>query len=83
MADVNPEDAAARGVKQGDKIALESPNGRLEVKANLTGKVHAGNVHFIHGMSQANANILTSPTHLDPYSGFPGYKSTRCNFKKI
>ncbi len=83
MADVNPEDAAARGVKQGDKIALESPNGRLEVKANLTEKVHAGNVHFIHGMSQANANILTSPTHLDPYSGFPGYKSTRCNFKKI
>ncbi len=82
MADINPADAAKRGVKQGGMIVLESPGGRLEVKANLTGKVLSGNVHFIHGYSGANANLLTSPNHLDPYSGFPAYKSARCNFYK-
>lgn len=82
MVDINPEDAKRKSVSQGDMVVLETPNGSLTLKANLTGKVHAGNVHLIHGMTEANANLLTSPLHLDPYSGFPGYKSVRCNFYK-
>lgn len=82
MADINFADAKARGVEQGDTIMLESPDGQLEVKANLTGKVRSGNVHLIHGITGSDANMLTSPVHLDPYSGFPAYKSTRCNFRK-
>ena len=77
------KDAEERGIKQGDMVILESPNGSLKIKANLTAKVHHTNVHLVHGMTEANANNLTNPLHLDPYSGFPGFKSVRCNLRKV
>lgn len=83
MVDINPKDAEERGIKQGDMVILESPNGSLKIKANLTAKVHHTNVHLVHGMTEANANNLTNPLHLDPYSGFPGFKSVRCNLRKV
>ncbi|MDR1045454.1 MAG: molybdopterin-dependent oxidoreductase [Candidatus Adiutrix sp.] len=81
-ADVNRHDAAARGVAEGDDIEIVTDYGRLKVKAHLTSKVGSGNVHFFHGYSEANANLLIGPHRVDPYSGFPAYKSNLCDFMK-
>lgn len=81
-ADVNRDDAAARGVAEGDYIELITSYGCVTVKAHLTSKVRSGNVHFFHGYSEANANLLIGPDRVDPYSGFPAYKSNLCDFRK-
>lgn len=83
MAEINFEDARERGVNQGDTIEIRSPCGSVMVKARLTGKIGSGNVHLFHGYTEANANLLISPRHVDPYSGFPAYKSSRCTFSKV
>ena len=77
MADLNPEDAAALGIAQGDDIRMTSPRGEVVVKANLSHKVDRGMVYFYHGYREADSNLLTDNEALDPYSGFPAYRDTR------
>jgi hypothetical protein len=31
------------------------------------------------GYREADVNAIVPPGHNDPYSGFPGYRSVRCN----
>ena len=50
--------------------------GRHRVAVCPTGRVRAGDIHLYHGYRECNANNLVGACHLDPYSGFPGYKST-------
>lgn len=82
-ADLNPDDAAALGIAQGDDIELSSPRGAIVVKANLSYKVDPGMVYFYHGYSEADANLLTDNEALDPYSGFPAYRDTRVQIRRI
>ena len=39
-------------------------------------------MNLFHGYSEADANSLMDANHLDPYSGFPAYRSTRCAVRK-
>ena len=82
MADINPEDAARMGLSQGDGIWLITEYGRIRVKANLTVVSAAGEVNMYHGYKEANVNELFPLDHLDPYSGFPGFKQIRCRIEK-
>ena len=81
-ADISPQDAEERGIKNGDMIILETAYGRVRVRANCTHTILPGTVSFYHAYPEADANQLISADHLDPYSGFPGYRSVRCNFMK-
>jgi len=81
-ADINPEDAQRLGIRQGDDIDLVTETGRIRVKANLTAVSAPGEINMYHGYRQANANDLIPLTHLDPYSGFPGFKQLRCRIEK-
>ncbi len=83
MADLNPEDAKELGIAQEDWIELSSPKGTIRMKANVSGKVDRGMVYFYHGYSEADANTLTDNENLDPYSGFPGYRSTRVSMRRV
>lgn len=82
-ADISLEDAHRLGLKPNDWIRLYNAVGSIEVTVNPSGKIRPGDVHLYHGYSEANANDLVGSFHLDPYSGFPGYKSNRCNIEKI
>ena len=73
----------ALGIAQGDDIELSSPRGAIVVKANLSYKVDPGMVYFYHGYSEADANLLTDNEALDPYSGFPAYRDTRVQIRRI
>ena len=82
MADLNPADAAGLGVGQGEEIELFTPFGCICVRANLTAAVDRGTVYLFHGYPEADVNTLMDPDHLDPYSGFPAYRSQRLGVRK-
>lgn len=82
MADISLEDASRLGVKEGDDLELFTERGSICVKANPSARILKGVVVFYHGYSEADVNSLMSGVHLDPYSGFPGYNSTRCGMRK-
>jgi anaerobic selenocysteine-containing dehydrogenase len=82
MADINDEDAAELGVREGDFVTIESPSGKLVVKAKPTGRIMKGTLQMYHGYKEADVNEVISDSHLDPYSGYPGYNCIRCRMKK-
>ncbi len=81
-ADMNREDCRALGVAEGDRITISTPRGSVTVSVHPTLSVPKGLVNLFHGYSEADANSLMDADHLDPYSGFPAYRSTRCAVKK-
>lgn len=82
MADLNLNDCKALGVSEGDRIIISTLRGSLTVVVHPTQTVPAGLVNLYHGYSEADANMLMDGNHLDPYSGFPAYRSTRCAVAK-
>ncbi len=81
-ADLNPEDAKRMEIGQGDEIYLTTRVGRIKVKANVSAISAPGEVNMYHGYSEANVNQIIPRYHLDPYSGFPGFKQVRCRVEK-
>lgn len=80
-ADINPVDAAARGITHMQWVEVSTPRGALRVRANVTEYVPPGVVNMIHGYPGADANELIDPDYLDPVSGHPGYKSLLCEVR--
>lgn len=80
--EIHPEDAGALGLTNGDDVMLESPTGSIRVKAMVTYRTKPGTIQMLHGYSEANVNLLIDRDHLDPYSGYPGFKGTRCRITK-
>jgi formate dehydrogenase major subunit len=71
--EVNPADAAALGVKDGDTIAISSRRGRITIAARISGRVARHQVFVPMHYREAAANLLTNPA-LDPYAGIPEFK---------
>ena len=74
-ADINPEDAARLGLKQGDAIKIGTPLGEISVSANISDMALEGVVFMYHGYSEADVNSLVDGSYMDPISGYPGFKS--------
>jgi anaerobic selenocysteine-containing dehydrogenase len=88
---INPADAEARGISDGDRVWVESPRGRVGVWARVTDDVMTGQVELNSGggspiqaeeWRDANANVVTDFYNRDPISGFPVYKALLCEVKK-
>ncbi len=77
-ADINPEDAAFNGIAQDDDIYVRTVKGKIKLKANLTHTVRKGTVMVYQDYLRADVNSIIDWNHLDPYSGFPGYRTVRC-----
>jgi anaerobic selenocysteine-containing dehydrogenase len=85
-------DAEARGISDGEKVWVESPRGRVGVRAKVTDDVMTGQVELNVGggspiqaeeWRDANANYVTDFVNRDPISGFPVYKALLCEVKKL
>lgn len=83
MADLNEDDAREMGIKAGDTVEIETMTSKIRMKANPSVKIRKGDVQIYHGYTEANANDLIGSTHTDPYSGYPGFKSSRCRVRKV
>ncbi len=80
--EINRQDAARLGIATGDDVVIASPYNQIRMRAHVTSKIQPGVVLAQHGYSEANANSLLGRDHLDPYTGFPGYKGMRCSIEK-
>ena len=82
LVEIHPLDASSLGIRENDPVVLYSPTGEIHVRARITSKLKPGHLQMFHGYTEANVNLLISTAHLDPYTGFPGFKGTRCNIRK-
>lgn len=81
-AELNPEDAKALDIKQGDEIEITTPLGSITAQALPSLHVQRGLVSMYHGYREADISSLVSADRLDPYSGFPAHRSNRCKISK-
>jgi len=80
-AEIHPDSAARAGVENGAMVAVVSPHGHIVLEASVTERVHPRCVVIPAGWSEANANLLTHHTQLDPVTGFPGFRSEVCRIE--
>lgn len=69
--EIDPEDAAERGIEGGQEVVVRTARGRMIARAHLTPTVGRGRV-FV-SMHDARTNQLTFPS-FDPQSRQPSYK---------
>jgi anaerobic selenocysteine-containing dehydrogenase len=82
LVEIHPETAKNLGIDNGDKVMVESPTGRIRIKANVTEDILPGVVCIQMGWKEANANVLTDDKRRDPISGFPEIRSGMCRVYK-
>ena len=61
---------------------VTSPAGEMEGTAVYSRNGRPGVVYLYHGNKKGEANNLIDRNYLDPYTGFPGYKSYFCKIEK-
>lgn len=81
-ADLNPADAETLDLQQGDEVEVYTDFGCISLKANLTYMADPGTVYIYHGYPEADVNTLLDPKNVDPYSGFPAFRSSRAGVRK-
>jgi anaerobic selenocysteine-containing dehydrogenase len=82
LAEINSNRAKEMGIGNDDMVLIESPEGRIKLKAKLTQDIHTDVVSIQHGWKEANANILTSDEVRDPISAYPVLKAAVCRVAK-
>lgn len=70
---IHPEDAAARGIGDGEGLAARTPQGEIRLAARLDPTIRRGVVSIPHGHAAANVNRLTDAAALDPLGGMALY----------
>ncbi len=71
--ELNPEDARALGVGEGDEVVVRSRRGEIRIAVRLSTRVARRQVFIPMHYREAAANLLTNPA-LDPYAGIPEFK---------
>ena len=61
---------------------VETRRGSITLKARVTEDILRGVVSIPHGWDEANVNILTDETPVDPVSGKAALKSLLCKVRK-
>ena len=82
--EMNPEDAAERGIRSGDKVKIESRRGALEIQAWVDGRGRPpkGTVFVPFFDETLLVNDLTLDA-IDPFSKQPDYKKSAVRISKV
>jgi assimilatory nitrate reductase catalytic subunit len=78
--ELNPADAAPRGIVTGDRLAVRSRRGSTTALAVVTPIVQPGQVFM--PMHFAEVNVLTFPAY-DPHSRQPAYKAAAVTVARL
>jgi formate dehydrogenase alpha subunit len=73
-AEINAEDAAAIGLKDGFAVEIHSRRGSVRTKTKISDNVPPGTVFLAFHWREAPANRLTQDHTLDPVAKIPEYK---------
>ena len=74
FVEVNPEDAKALGIKDGDRVKVKSRRGEIEIAAKVTKNIMKGVIFIPFHFAECSANMLTNPA-LDPFAKMPEFKA--------
>ncbi|MBQ3394366.1 MAG: molybdopterin-dependent oxidoreductase [Oscillospiraceae bacterium] len=81
--EMSMEDADRLGIELGDDVEIVTNIGALTFKAIPTATVMEGDVFIYHGYREKDINSILDGSNLDPYSGFPAYRSAYCNIRRV
>lgn len=82
MAELNDRQAEEMGIKQGDWVIIRNDCGSVRLRAQPTARVARNTVQAFHGYREADINNLMDDDRLDPYTGFPRYRTAPCFVEK-
>ncbi|MET0210810.1 MAG: molybdopterin-dependent oxidoreductase, partial [Burkholderiaceae bacterium] len=82
LASLNPADAAALGVRDGQAVTLSTRHGAVRASATVTAEVQRGQVFLPFAFWEAAANKLTGDA-LDPFGKIPGFKVTAVRVEAV
>ena len=71
--ELNPLDAQALGVQDGDEVIVASRRAEIRISVRLSDRVARRQVFIPMHYREAAVNLLTNPA-LDPYAGIPEFK---------
>lgn len=78
---IHPKDAASHFISDGDMVCLESPRGKVDVKARLTDQVNPGILSTTFHFPEIMVNNITSDVH-DSEAKCPEYKVVSVRIRK-
>ena len=81
FVEINPQDASALEVVEGEAVRVRSRRGSIVVPARITGKVAPGSVFVPFHFVEAAANLLTIDA-LDPTAKIPEFKYCAVQMEK-
>ena len=70
---MNPADAAALGIADGEMVRVSSRRGAVTARARITEQVPSGVVAMTFHFAESSSNLLTNPG-LDPQAKIPELK---------
>ena len=78
---INPADARQNGILDGDMVCVESPRGKVDIKARITDEVKPGILSSTFHFPEIMLNIITSSVS-DSLAMCPEYKVVSCRIRK-
>ena len=78
---INPIDAMKHFIKEGDMVCVESPRGKVDIKARITVDMKPGILSTTFHFPELMLNIITSDEH-DSEALCPEYKIVSVNIRK-
>ncbi|NYT02506.1 MAG: formate dehydrogenase subunit alpha [Methanosarcinales archaeon] len=79
--EINPADARNLGIREANRVTLESRRGRVSARAHLTEGIPPGMLFMAFHFQEAPANQLTASA-LDPLSKMPGLKISAVRIRR-
>jgi len=89
LVEIHPETGAARGIADGDRIAIETPHGRFVARARLSSKQAVDVVCAQYGWwrtengEPASYNAAIDGETFDPLSGSNGLRAYLCEARRL
>ncbi|MDO5509283.1 MAG: formate dehydrogenase subunit alpha [Weeksellaceae bacterium] len=78
---INPDDAAREGIKEGDMVMVESPRGKVDIRAVISPDMLPGVLSSTFHFPEIMLNIITSDEHCSE-TMCPEYKVVSCRIRK-
>jgi anaerobic selenocysteine-containing dehydrogenase len=79
--EINSDDAEEKGIKNGERITLESRRGQITAVARPTDNIKKGTIFMPWHFSESGANVLTGPS-AGPPSKMPEFKLCAVKMQK-
>jgi len=82
IVEINPEDARALKIGEGDMVRVSTRRGHVTIRAEITERVERGTIFIPFHFCEAAAHVLTN-TALDPVAKIPELKACAASVERI